>query len=60
MNENKLKVTVYGQGARGLNKYGFGLDLHSSINVEVIVEINFIIMIYVCKCIFVVLMYNCE
>ncbi|XP_006620732.1 very-long-chain (3R)-3-hydroxyacyl-CoA dehydratase isoform X1 [Apis dorsata] len=34
MNENKLKVTVYGQGARGLNKYGFSLDLHSSINVE--------------------------
>lgn len=48
MNENKLRVTVYGQGARGLNEYGFSLDLHSSINVEVtyIVEINFIIMIH--------------
>lgn len=60
MNENKLKVTVYGQGARGLNKYGFSLDLHSSINVEVIVQINFLIIISVCKYIFVVLMYKCE
>ncbi|CAL7937362.1 unnamed protein product [Xylocopa violacea] len=38
MDEKKLRVTAYGQGARGLNNYGFNLDLHSSIITE---ESNF-------------------
>ncbi|XP_003701348.1 3-hydroxyacyl-CoA dehydratase 2 isoform X1 [Megachile rotundata] len=32
--EKRLQVTAYGQGARGLNNYGFNLDLHSSIDSE--------------------------
>ncbi|XP_076675493.1 3-hydroxyacyl-CoA dehydratase 2 [Andrena cerasifolii] len=34
MEERKLRVAAHGQGARGLNNYGFNLDLHSSINTE--------------------------
>lgn len=32
--EKKLRVTTYGQGARGPNNYGFSIDFHSSINSE--------------------------
>lgn len=34
LNEKKLRVVAYGQGARGLNNYEFTLDLYSSINAE--------------------------
>lgn len=32
--EGKLQVTAHGQGARGVNDYGFNLDLYSSVNPE--------------------------
>ncbi|CAK9808848.1 Very-long-chain (3R)-3-hydroxyacyl-CoA dehydratase [Anthophora quadrimaculata] len=38
MDEKKLEVIAYGQGARGFNNYRFSLDLHSSIDTE---ESNF-------------------
>lgn len=35
MDGKKLQIAAYGHGVRGLNNYGFNLDLHSSINTEV-------------------------
>ncbi|XP_058791809.1 very-long-chain (3R)-3-hydroxyacyl-CoA dehydratase [Phymastichus coffea] len=32
LEDKKLKFSAYGQGARGSNKYGFTLDLHSEID----------------------------
>lgn len=34
LEENKLRFSAHGQGARGSNDYGFNLDFHSPINSE--------------------------
>ncbi|XP_053998200.1 very-long-chain (3R)-3-hydroxyacyl-CoA dehydratase 3 [Hylaeus anthracinus] len=34
MDEKKLEIAAQGHGVRGLNNYGFNLDLHSSINTK--------------------------
>lgn len=47
MDEKTLKVTAYGQGARGPNNYGFNLDLHSSIDSEVMLLVVLSLCIYV-------------